>query len=897
VVNACIWCHDGSNPDAANITTGSPDSFGLASGHSLTDPSPGTAKIEGCPTCHFTHGAVDVDGRMLPAKTINGVTVTSAGPQLCLACHTKSTAWFGPGVYPSTSAPKRNAAGYPVSGTWPGKDTYESSTNAHRLLPETTVTVGAGSPQPREQGDCRYCHASHRGANTYDSLLSTFTVPTEATLAADKADGSYADLCFKCHGGVKPSGFATAPVDIQTFATSASASAGHSIVTSGGLLPVGSPLPCFECHNPHGSSEGNGSLISDERGKSLGTTTAVGVRTFCFTCHTTAGDTPAGWDSASRAYTVVSPTDKVVGLARDGGVLHLPTRQGHAQADTESCYDCHGNSYAAGGENVHNPAVAGTGNDASHTVTPASMAIKLDGTTYDAGGGNVCSDCHSSTLRSAHTTVTASLDSGHLPWVTPFCIDCHNSSYAEANSVITIQTYKWDQHTCDQCHVTNGNGKHTTYTPAAHTATTGSNTCTGQGCHATLDVRELHNKANVGCTASGTDSLGVAGGCHALDKQMTGPLSCGAGTGGCHTNHTASNHGSPDHNAAQPLGAAVGTTGQTYSYGRNVGCFMTDSNTGCHFQDLRLEHGTTAYLAAQGVTGTERLVDGSRGSNADGCTVCHATGKGTAGEYAARTAVTNAIANGDRRCDSCHFETNDAAGTTGVQAPHKSTEKLADAPLGTTAEWAAAASAQGGGHNAFGVSFPKTGLKAYGGTVNGVPMTGTFGNMPGTFASGWSQASPVTCTSAGCHNTTTTPNGPQGASVPWYQNDGAAQTGQITTHWYTAKTTGTTVPTATGCQNCHATLSSTAHRTDHNVACESCHVRIPHAWKRPRLLRRSIDASGTTTETVDALPYSDPTVLGLQGYKVTAGQTAFSSSSDCNVNCHGPHRAAAPYWP
>jgi hypothetical protein len=341
----------------------------------------------------------------------------------------------------------------------------------------------------------------------------------------------------------------------------------------------------------------------------------------------------------------------------------------------------------------------------------------------------------------------------------------------------------------------------------------------------------------------------------------------------------------------------VGTTGQTYSYGRNVGCFMTDSNTGCHFQDLRLEHGTTAYLAAQGATGAERLMDGSRGSNADGCTVCHATGKGTAGEYAARTAVTNAIANGDRRCDSCHFETNDAAGTTGVQAPHKSTEKLADAPLGTTAEWAAAASAQGGGHNAFGVSFPKTGLKAYGGTVNGVPMTGTFGNMPGTFASGWSQASPVTCTSAGCHNTTTTPNGPQGASVPWYQNDGAAQTGQITTHWYTAKTTGTTVPTATGCQNCHATLSSTAHRTDHNVACESCHVRIPHAWKRPRLLRRSIDASGTTTETVDALPYSDPTVLGLQGYKVTAGQTAFSSSSDCNVNCHGPHRAAAPYWP
>jgi hypothetical protein len=462
--------------------------------------------------------------------------------------------------------------------------------------------------------------------------------------------------------------------------------------------------------------------------------------------------------------------------------------------------------------------------------------------------------------------------------------------------VTTIQTNSWDQQTCDQCHVTNGTGKHATYTPASHTATTGANTCVGEGCHATLDVRELHNKANVGCTASGTDSFGVAAGCHALDKQMTGPLSCGAGTGGCHTNHVAGNHGSPDHNAAQPLGTAVGSTGQTYSYGRNVGCFMSGANTGCHFQDLRLEHGTTAYLTAQGVTGTERLMDGSRGSNADGCTVCHATGKGTAGDYAGRSAISAAVASGDRRCDSCHFEATDSTGTAGVQAPHKTNEKLADAPLGTTAEWAAAASAQGGGHNSFGVSFPKTGLHAYGATVNGVAMTGTFGKLPGSLVSGWTDSSPVTCTSVGCHNTTTAPDGPQGASVPWYQNDSAVETGTITAHWYTAKTGSSTVPTSTGCQNCHASLSS-VHRTNHNVACESCHVRIPHAWKRPRLLRRTVDAGGTTTETVDALPYSDATVTGLTGYAVTPGETSFSSASSCNVNCHGTHRAATPYWP
>jgi predicted CXXCH cytochrome family protein len=388
-VNVCLPCHDGTDPAAANVTSGSINSFSLSSGHSLAGSSAGSGQIEGCATCHETHGSTE-DGRMLPAKSINGVAVTSAGPQLCLACHSPAA---------STSTPTRDATGYPVSGTWPGSATYTSSANAHRLLPETTVTVDAGAPQPREQGDCRYCHASHRGSNAYDSLLSTFTVPTSATLIADKADGSYADLCFKCHGGVKPEGFAAAPVDIRSFVTSGGASAGHSIVTSGGLLPVGAPLPCFECHNPHGSNRGNAALISDERGGSLETTTATGVRAFCFTCHTTA-DTTAGWDGA--AYVAVSPADKVVGIPRDGGVLHLSARDGHAQVDSASCYSCHGGSYDVGGNNVHNPLgttpIAGVaagsqiGSDTLPPVTVADLTAALSGVVSlaatDTGSGS-----------------------------------------------------------------------------------------------------------------------------------------------------------------------------------------------------------------------------------------------------------------------------------------------------------------------------------------------------------------------------------------------------------------------------------------------------------------------------------------------------------------------------
>lgn len=378
VTASCLGCHGGSDQTASNIAV----EFTSGSGHSLTAESSGTVQLNGCDTCHDVHGASE-DARGIPAKKVNGVVVSSAGKELCLACHDESDAWFGPG-YPSTSAPTRDATGYPVAGTWTGSNTYESPTNAHRLIPETTRTAGQNDPVRREQGDCLYCHAAHGSSNAYDGLIATYTVPSQATLASDQADGSYAALCFECHGGKKPSGFAEKPIDIKQFttasATASNAPGGHSIVTSGGTLPVGSPLPCFECHNPHGSKRGNASMLSDERGESLSATGNAGVRQFCFTCHTTS-DTTAGWDSATTSFTVVPPAEKVVGIPRDGGVLHLSAIDGHAQGDSQSCYECHGNSYDADGNNVHNP-------DSGQAVAGFSLALDSvpDTSTVPTGG-------------------------------------------------------------------------------------------------------------------------------------------------------------------------------------------------------------------------------------------------------------------------------------------------------------------------------------------------------------------------------------------------------------------------------------------------------------------------------------------------------------------------------
>ncbi len=399
---SCLNCHNGTNADASNIANGPVDSFGLSSGHTIDVGTTSAAGIGGCDTCHNIHGASS-DARRIPARKINGVAVTSAGKQLCLACHDAGDSWYGAG-YPSTASPTRDATGYPVSGTWPGPSTYASETNAHRLIPETTQTISPGDPVAREQGDCRYCHAAHGGKNAYDGLLTTFTVPSQSTLASDQADGSYAALCFTCHGGPTPNGFSTAPVDIKQFATAAGGSSGHSIVTSGGTLPVGAPLPCFECHNPHGSKRGNGSLLSDERGASLATTSAAGVRAFCFTCHT-ASDTTAGWDSTAQAYAPVPSAEKIVGLPRDGGVLHLPAIDGHAESDTVSCYECHGNSYDSGGRNVHDP---GQGSSTASATGPL-LALAPNAVVTGAVPATISVDASASSQPSASVAATGSL--------------------------------------------------------------------------------------------------------------------------------------------------------------------------------------------------------------------------------------------------------------------------------------------------------------------------------------------------------------------------------------------------------------------------------------------------------------------------------------------------------
>jgi predicted CXXCH cytochrome family protein len=608
-IETCYQCHDGRGANA-DIKAGPIDSFGLTSGHTLeTSPTVGELTAD-CSSCHSLHRPASTV-RMLPGRSVNGTEVASAGPEWCLACHDETNKWYA-GTYPPAAVPTRNAAGYPVAGTWPGPRTYESTSNAHRLIQEATQTPEGGDPIRRQQGDCLYCHAAHRGSNTYDGLLGTFRPTTQSTLASDQAQGVYAAACFQCHGGVRPSGFTTTPVDIKQFVTAAKPNAGHRIETSGGVLPVGSPLPCYECHGPHGSTRGNASLISDTLGQDLSTATDSDVRHFCFTCHSTA-DTGRGWDSVAATYSVVSASNKVVGLPRNGGVLKLPAVAGHTEADTQACSACHGNNYReAGGVNVHNP---GTGSVPEH-ISPTTSSC------FGAG-------CHDSSKSLPEVHALYAGPGSERPQYANSCELCHENE--NPNRI------DWTQATAQCTGVCHSGTTHSQYN-AKHALTAASDECVS--CHES-DISVVHG--------AGTGDFTKCATCH--DN-----VSNWAKTGDCTGCHNGTDVGTHAYTPADPNHYSEAThtatpfTGTVQSAGPDglVAAGGEECST-CHSSTLKAAHSSTSTSGGS-VTCAECHTDTTLGSSAvvasnwstRTCVECHDTGAATTHDSYATTHTVSA---------------------------------------------------------------------------------------------------------------------------------------------------------------------------------------------------------------------------------------------------------------
>jgi predicted CXXCH cytochrome family protein len=206
---------------------------------------------------------------------------------------------------------------------------------------------------PNGEGLCLNCHEPHASNNPFDLLVQPYL-----SIGGHESVGPptrYA-LCFSCHGAGGPGGMDYENTLIADFYDAGlnGESAGHQIRMNPDIaiswpahIQAGDMLPCYDCHNPHGSEgynavQPNGYLISDQRrGWSDLTDTindAEQCRTFCFGCHI--------------------PSDGIPGSQEVEGIVMntIPDRNGHRTLDTQSCYQCHGNDYRnPRSHNVHNP--------------------------------------------------------------------------------------------------------------------------------------------------------------------------------------------------------------------------------------------------------------------------------------------------------------------------------------------------------------------------------------------------------------------------------------------------------------------------------------------------------------------------------------------------------------
>jgi hypothetical protein len=207
---------------------------------------------------------------------------------------------------------------------------------------------------PGGEGLCLNCHDPHGGSSRRDLLVAAY-----GGIGGHAAIGPPAEyrLCLSCHGKDGPAGMEPENRLVEDWYDGGlnGASGGHRIRKNPRIalswpahVRVGDMLPCYDCHNPHGSRGNNGVepnayLLSDERPGWSGLTNTLDdplqSRRFCLGCHV--------------------PSDGVPGSSLVEGIVMntLSDLGAHHSDSPRSCHDCHGRDYSGPtASNVHNPA-------------------------------------------------------------------------------------------------------------------------------------------------------------------------------------------------------------------------------------------------------------------------------------------------------------------------------------------------------------------------------------------------------------------------------------------------------------------------------------------------------------------------------------------------------------
>ncbi len=265
-----------------------------------------------------------------------------------------------PSGFPDAGYFEYNAGGSKVWGVeyrdrWPGSVVYDNAGmvggnhffSPHRNDPDMPRldTEGVGS--------CLNCHNAHGSDNPFDMLVESY----RGIGGFDEAGAPtrYA-ACLSCHSSFGPPGMEPSGRYINDYYDGSinGGSAGHQIQMNSAValswpshIRRGDKIPCYDCHNPHGSRGynnlgPNAYAISDQRpGWNNLTDTKTDPaqsRRFCLGCHI--------------------PSDGVPGsIVFEGITMNtIPNEDGHASTDPRGCFECHGADYASPtSHNVHNP--------------------------------------------------------------------------------------------------------------------------------------------------------------------------------------------------------------------------------------------------------------------------------------------------------------------------------------------------------------------------------------------------------------------------------------------------------------------------------------------------------------------------------------------------------------
>lgn len=772
-------------------------------------------------------------------------------------------------------------------------------------------------------------HGTHRTASNVWNCRICHPFPHGGTGQWGALGANTRGACYRCHGGTDAAssyGVAAASNAQRQFRDYP----GQTGTRHRNAYMEGQESDCSVCHTPHRSpyyvnASGAYEPTQSHRGLLRVTeatnpaayrysTDSTPVReAFCLTCHGSTA-TPMLIAGGPTAYALTGG-DHLIGYASSGhGTPTVYAVNANPGIQCEVCHDAHGSpvarlvDYRRSGTTTtanaegglclrcHDPGSTETsvapGNVAPFTWN--GRAPRTEFARYSAhptatsptGRSATCANCHNAHLVTEGSTNTAwDVRRISLPTntkqtpsdVTAFCVGCHSPSppvagwgasfvvpYSVGFSLVSAPYFPgWDK---------------SGFTAAGHYSTTGTKALC-QNCH---DPHGSDLPRLSAWTRPAGWTTGTPGTRNNTSSVVAGEENLCLN---CHGNNTVGKLATAAADVATPLGALYGHPTTDFA-GRHsdteTGAGLGGAGRHAECTDCHDPH----YARRTGGSALHRVRESTAGGALHGVWGVRST---IATNWTTPTADDFATVridgeSGDHEayvCFKCH------SNALGVEQPSGQTNIALEFNTYNYSR-----------HNVLGSSVG--GKSSF--VVTGTAYTWTTPTV-GVFVTGWNWNSKLTCTDCHTGGVGGQARGPHGSSIeflldPAYPAD-----------WKTAgligsgsgiTTDGSSATTAVLCAKCHdlyddgvKRYSNSAHgQSSHNRAsgttCNSCHIGIPHGWKRPRLLGYESDP----------LPYAVRSghLRGVQvvGHSLSQGGANWGSGN-CLTGCSS--HSTSPIWP